>query len=474
MKFILRLNWRSARFVALAVSLGSVSSFAATPRPNVLVIVSDDQGFGDFGFTGNKLVQTPNIDRLAAESAVYRHFIVAAACSPTRAMLFTGRDHLLTGVWGVPPRANLRDDETRMPAFFKAAGYRTLHVGKLDCATVAKRSPDAFGWDEWLGGGAYEHKDPMIFQRGNNRRERGWTADLWTGYALDHMRQHRDEPWFATVAYMLPHLPWVCDEKYSAPFLAKGCSSDLAACYGCIAQLDACIGRLLDGLQESGQAERTIIVFHSDNGPTSPEARHDDADGNVPGDDWPRRNVARLRGHKALAWENGTRVPLLVRWPGRIAPGDREQLAGVEDVLPTLLDLAEVKADIVTHQPFTGISLKPSLMNAATVTDRAPLLRITIAGPGAPRDVPEGKTRRLEDHHLSLRGPRFKYHALPGGQSALHDLTTDPGETTDVKSKHSAVAVQMAAECRERWDAIVKSGRAFMPPPPGTQVKKAK
>ncbi|MEI8079342.1 MAG: sulfatase-like hydrolase/transferase [bacterium] len=120
-------------------------------RPNVLLIISDDQGFGDFGFNGNTLVRTPNLDRLAGESALFRNFTVAAACSPTRAALFTGRDHLLTGVWGVPPRANLLPDETRMPAFFKASGYRTLHVGKLDCAKMGKGDPRAFGWDELAG-----------------------------------------------------------------------------------------------------------------------------------------------------------------------------------------------------------------------------------------------------------------------------------------------------------------------------------
>ena len=103
----------------------------AAGKPNVLVIISDDQGYGDFGFIGNKLVRTPHLDRLAAESAVFKNFVVAAACSPTRAALFTGRDHLLTGIWGVGERAGFRDDETRMPAFFKTAGYHTLHVLSL-------------------------------------------------------------------------------------------------------------------------------------------------------------------------------------------------------------------------------------------------------------------------------------------------------------------------------------------------------
>lgn len=444
---------------------------ASAKKPNVLFIISDDQGFGDFGFNGNKLVRTPNLDRLAAESAVYLNFVVAAACSPSRAAFFTGRDHLLTGVWGVPPRANLRADETRMPAFFKASGYHTMHVGKLDCAKKGQSNPSLFGWEDWLGGGGYEHRDPMIFQPGNNRRGKGWTADIWTDYTLKFIREHRNQPWFASVAFIIPHLPWVCDEKYSAPFIAQGCSANLAACYGSIAHLDECIGRLLDGLRETGQDQRTIVVFVSDNGPTSPEAKHSDADGNVPGEDWPKRNVARLRGHKAMVWENGDRVPLLVRWPGQIAPGERKQFGGAEDILPTLLDLSGIKPDILPHQPFSGVSLRPSLNDAAVTVDHPNVFRMAIAGPGSPRIVADVKQRKFEDHHLTLRGPRFKYHALPGGKSALYDLDADPGETIDVQSKFPDVTSLMGQECRQRWDEVVHSERAFVMQ---TDVRKSK
>lgn len=432
-------------------------------KPNVLLIISDDQGFGDFGFNGNKLVQTPNLDRLAGESAVYRNFVVAAACSPSRSALFTGRDHLLTGVWGVPPRANVHEDETRMPAFFKASGYRTMHVGKLDCVMMGKNPPTSFGWDEWLGGGGYEHRDPMIFQPANNRRGKGWTVDIWTDYTLNFMREHREEPWFASVAFVIPHMPWVCDAQYSAPFIAKGCSPSLAECYGSIAHLDECIGRLLDGLKETGQDQRTIVAFVSDNGATGPD-KHDDDQGTPTGEDWPKRNVAKLRGHKALVWENGIRVPFLLKWPGHIAAGDRKQFGTVEDILPTLLDLAAIKADATPHQPFTGISLRSSLSDAAVTSERPDAFRIAIAGSGSPKpNIADVKQRKFEDHHLTLRGQRFKYHALPGGKTALYDLEADPGETTDVQSKHPDITATMAKQCRERWDAIITSGRSFAP-----------
>ncbi len=455
----------------LAFSFSVCGSFAALQKPNVLLIISDDQGYGDFGFNGNRLVKTPNLDRLASESAVLRNFAVAAACSPTRAALYTGRDHLLTGVWGVPPRANLLADEARMPAFFKAVGYQTLHVGKLDCVKIGKKNPTDFGWDDYLGGGGYEHRDPMMWRPKNSSRGHGWTVDLWTDYTLDFIRAHCDSPWFISLAYIIPHLPWVSDERYSAPFAAQGCSKDLSACYGCISQLDECVGRLLAGLREAGQEQRTVIVFLSDNGATGPDAKRAGSDGFVAGTDWEKRNVARLRGHKALVWEGGIRVPCLVRWPGHIAPGDRKPFGRAEDILPTLLDLASIREDVVPHKPFSGISLKSVLDNDATHADRPEAFRVDIAGQGAPRDIDDVKLRMYQDHHLTLRGARFKYHALPGGACALFDLEADPGETVDVQTKYPDIAARMATGCRQRWDAVITSGRSFVPATVGNHRK---
>lgn len=448
---------------------------AKAAKPNVLLIISDDQGFGDFGFMGNKLVRTPNLDRLARESAIYKNFIVAAACSPTRGALFTGRDHLLTGIWGVGERAGLRDDETRIPAFFKAAGYRTMHVGKIDCVKSGKKNGQDFGWEDWLCGSGYEHRDPMMWKPRNSERGQGWTVNIWTDFALKYMREHRQEAWFASVAYIIPHMPWVCDEKYSAPFVAQGCSPNLAACYGSIAHLDESIGRLLDCLKETGQEERTIVVFLSDNGPTSPEVKTKDAEALEKDTDWVKRNVAHLRGHKALVWENGDRVPLLVRWPGNIPPGERKQFCGVEDIVPTLLELAAVNPSAIAHQPFTGVSIASSLKDAAAQAEHPLLLRMAISGPGSPKaNIPSATQRRFEDHHLTLRGARFKFHALPGGQSALYDIEADPGERTDVQKKFPDVAQDMAKQCRQRWEAVIRSGRSFTPEPPSTGKNKNK
>lgn len=453
---------------ALTMVFGPSPSVAAEARPNILLIISDDQGFGDFGFNGNTLVHTPNLDRLAGQSAVFRNFVVAAACSPTRAAIYTGRNHLLTGVWGVPPRANLRRDETLMPAFFRAAGYQTLHVGKEDCVRNNESMPWHRGWDDSVGGNGYVHHNPVITRKSGGAPAEGWTADLWTEEVLHMIRAQHAKPWFCSVAYIIPHAPWVCDEKDSAPFLAQGCSAELAACYGSIAQMDRCIGRLLEALKETGQERNTIVAFASDNGQSGADGTPRNAEGQVPGEDWNRRNVARLRGAKATVWENGIRVPFLLRWPGTIQPGARSQFGCAEDILPTLLDLARIDPSAPIHQPFTGVSLRPALDDPGTTFERPAVFRMAIAYAGAPKAprglVADPTALQFADHHLALRGPRFKYHALPGGASALYDLQADPGERRDVQATFPEVAAQMAAATNQRWNEILASGRAFRMP----------
>ncbi len=456
---------RTLTSLGLVVLLWAVGASAAAmaqrpgSKPNVLLIVSDDQGFSDFGFTGNPLVKTPALDRLAAESAVFKNFVVAAACSPTRAALYTGREHLSTGVWGVPPRANLRTDEALMPAFFRAGGYRTFYAGKADTARLPESSPWERGWDQGYFVSGYQHRDPTLPNRGETLQAKRWTVDLVTDLILDFIRKDSAQPWFATAAYLVPHLPWVCDEKFSAPLLAQGLSADLARCYGSIAQMDAAIGRLLDGVRAAGQADNTVVVFLSDNG----MSHKAEVDRDLAAADWAQRNVHGLRGHKATAWENGLRVPLLVRWPGRIAPGERQQFGAVEDVLPTVLDVAGLRADVVSHLPFAGVSLRPALFDAAVVRERAPAFRIAISGAGSPKPQDEGnpRPRRFEDHHLVLRGERFKFHALPGGKSALYDLAADPTESTEVAARFPDIATAMAVALREQWAALLATGRAF-------------
>jgi len=221
-----------AAAVALLYLAGVVS---AVEKPNILLIISDDQGYSDFGFTGNPIVRTPNLDRLAEGGAVLRNFVVGAACSPTRSMIFTGREHLLAGVWSVPPRQNLHPDETMMPAFFKAAGYDTCYIGKRDCVSQHHTLPWYAGWNNWLCVGGYQQFDATMDTKPagekppawRNMKTEGWTAEVQTEEAIRYINAKKDEPWLLTMAYIIPHTPWSPVDERTAPYYRKkGCSEN--------------------------------------------------------------------------------------------------------------------------------------------------------------------------------------------------------------------------------------------------------
>lgn len=445
---------------ALALSFGQSPAAEPVKKPNILLIISDDQGYGDFGFTGNKVVKTPHLDRLAAESAVFGNFIVAPACSPTRSSLLTGRQHLLTGTWGVGPRANMLRDEVRMPRFFQSAGYATGFFGKRDSIHWLEQDAWDLGCDEFEGVWGYDHLDPRMFTRDGVVEKKGWTCDIDVDNALSFIKRHGGKPWWCAVAFILPHLPWEPGERFAAPYRAAGCSETLAACYGSISQMDDATGRLLQGLQDLGEAEDTIVVFHSDNGPSSQGLTDEEFCG---------RNPAGLQGTKATAWENGIRVPLLLRWPQRFLAGERSQFASVEDLLPTLTELAGLDAaKFPPHQPWHGVSLRPVLENADAPEIERTVFRVAIAGEGSVGGrrafVSDPKTLPMAEQHVTLRGPRFKFHQFAGGGTALFDLDADPGESRDVQAQFPEIARSYSEKLAAEYHAIVSSGRALCMP----------
>ena len=455
-----------------------VAGARAEPRPNILLIISDDQGYSDFGFMDNPILRTPTLDKLAESGAVFRNYSTGPACSPGRSMLFTGRNYLLTGVWGVPLRQNLRTDETMMPAFFKAAGYETYYLGKDDCVAPIHTLPWFAGWSDAFCVGGYQHHDavlqrkpagekPMVW---NYSKYEGWTAEIHTAEAVRFIKEKKDKPWLLTMAYIIPHTPWKpADERYAPYYREKGCSENIAACYSHIEQMDACVGRLLDALRETGQDRRTLIIYVSDNGQTGPDQHTVDTEGYIRTEDWAMRNVANLRGSKSLVWENGVRVPLIVSMPGTIEPSIRKQFGAAEDILPTLLDYAGIDEGIVPHKPFCGVSLRPALDNKDVVFEHPEMFRMTIWGDGmvhAPKGfVPDPSALRFEDHHMSLNGARFKLHARSGGKVELYDIVADIGETKDVSKRYPEVTRRMLAECRRRWDYATNKGGAFQMAP---------
>jgi hypothetical protein len=447
---------------------GSPEAAKASDRPNILVIMSDDQGVGDIGFN-NPLVRTPALDRLAGQSAVFPRFSACPACSPSRASFMTGRNFLHTGVWGVGPRAYINRDETLLPEFLRRAGYQTAHFGKWGEGWTPDQMPQMRGYNSAVTTASYAHRNPQLNDNGKSIRPEGWTVDILTDLTIDFIRRESaaKKPWFAMAAYISPHAPWECDPAFSEPYERRGLSKDLATFFGMVTQMDQATGRLLAALDELGIAGNTIVVFLSDNGPTP---HGEGLSTPTHGEDWKKRNPLGLRGEKATAWENALRVPFILSWPGHIASGQRLRFATIEDVLPTLLDLAAVDpASVQPRLPFHGKSFKASLLDARVPAGERSLFTIPVVYEGAP---PPDSKGIIEDPsglsygqvQNSVTGERFKYHSLPGGQGVLYDLESDPGESADVSSAHPDVARKMAAECRAKWDDLLAARRCFQMP----------
>ncbi len=444
---------------------------AADPRPNILVIMSDDQGAGDSGFAGNPWARTPVLDALAGESAWFGNFVAGPACTPSRAAFLTGRNFHYTGVWGVGPRGYIRRDEVFLPSYLGRAGYRSAHIGKWGEGWTPDQRSYKRGYDEaWALGGGYQHKDPWFDNNGTLVRKKGWTSELLVDLTIDFIRRQTEagRPWYAITAFIAPHEPWEAAPEYTEPLEKEGYSKPLAAFYGMLHQMDTATGRLLDELDDLGVSDNTIVVYVSDNGAT-PVCR---LTGGTPmdGEDWERRNALGLRGRKSMVWENGILVPFYVRWPGRIPPGERTQFGTFEDILPTILDLADVPESIIPERlPLHGKTLKPVLIDPATPDDERYSFQIPVAMEGSPMTGPkmiieDPSSLDFEQTHTSIRGPRFKYHRLPDGIEKLFDMKNDPGETTDISDLHPERVKTLAKRCRKEWDKLMASGRGFWMP----------
>ena len=452
------------------LALCSASLSAAPRQPNILLIISDDQGYGDFGFTGNKLADTPVLDQLSKDGAFYPHLVVAPACTPTRSALMTGRNHLDVGVWGVGSRGDVRRDEVLMPAFFNPSGYHTWLFGKWDGSKMMELDPVARGFDWFCGiGGGYKQQRPLLCTPKGGVWTDGWSAELITDAAIQKIKESGDEPWLAYMAYIIPHLPWECPDSYADPYREKGFSETFAQCYGSIKQMDDQIGRLLKAIREAGQEENTIVLFMSDNGPTENTpayVNNNFADAKFT-DDWELRNACDLTGAKAEVWDGGIRSPLLVRWPGKIKPGIRKHVVKVEDLLPTLLDLTQIsEAKQPQHLPFDGKSIRASLEDSRFTEDRD-IFRLALDGPGHPGDVTSLKIIEdaggvdYEKLHTVLRNGNYKFHHLPGGRFRLYDMDKDPGEKNDLSKQMPERTAAMATRCRARWDDLASRNRTF-------------
>lgn len=430
--------------VPLATCLHAVEK-SQGPPPNILLLITDDHGYGDLGCHGNPYIQTPNLDRLHDESTRLTKFHVSPVCSPTRSSLMTGRYNYRTGVVDTfQGRSMMYPDEVTLAEALSAHGYHTGIFGKWHLGdNYPMRAMDQ-GFQHSLvhkGGGICQpseprnnsYFDPILKLDGRDMQCNGYCSDIFTNSAVGFIENHRSEPFFAYLAFNAPHDPLLVDERYSSPYLAKGLNEKTAKVYGMITNLDENVGRVLATLKTLGLEENTLVIFLTDNGAFMPKGAE--------------RYNAGMRGQKGTVYEGGIRVPCFIRWPARLPHSkDIDRIAAHIDLFPTLLEACSVPLPKEVH--LDGKSLVPLLSGTASDWPDRALFFQWHRG-----DEPQ------RYNNCAVLTQRYK---LVNGKE-LYDLENDPGEQTDIASHHPDLVAQMRARY-EAWFKDVSSTRGYAPP----------
>lgn len=427
----------------LAGAAGSVGAGAAARRPNVLLFITDDQGYGDLSLHGNPHLKTPHMDGVAAAGVRFTQFQVSPVCSPTRASLMTGRYNYRTGVVDTYLGRSLMDPgEVTLAEVLRGAGYRTGLFGKWHLGDNYPLRAIDQGFDEALalkGGGLAQpsdppesqgsYFDPVLQHNGKPERRRGYCTDVFTDAALEFLEANRGRPFFAYVAPNAPHSPLQVEERWAAPYRAEGLDDATARVYGMVANLDYNLGRLLAKVRELGLERDTIAIFLSDNG--------------VAG----RRYNAGMRGTKGTVYQGGIRAPFFLRWPGGAARGALvDRIAAHIDVLPTLAEACG--AHLPAGVRLDGKSLLPLVRDARAAWPDRTLYTQWHRG----------------DEPVLYRGcaARTQRYKLVDGKE-LYDLEADEGERNDVAAANPEVAAGMRRGYEE-WFRDVSATRGYQPP----------
>ncbi len=437
-----------AAVLALGRSAAQAAQAGKRP-PNVILVMTDDQGYGDLACHGNKVLQTPNIDRMHGQSARLTNFHVCPTCTPTRAALMTGRYSLRTGVWHtIMGRSIMRRDETTMAQVFGASGYRTGMFGKWHLGDNWPYRPQDRGFDETFchGGGGVgqtpdywgnDYFDDTYFHNGKSTKCDGYCTDIFFDRALRFVEANKNKPFFVYLTPNAAHSPYNVDDRYAKPYEQRGVKALLARFYGMITNIDENMGRLMRRLDELGLSDNTILVFMTDNGTSG------------------RGFNAGMRGYKGSQYDGGHRVPCFIRWPGGGIQGGRDvgQLTAHLDLLPTFIGLCGLKRP-------DGVAFDGR--------DISGLLR-GVAGDWADRPICVD-TQRIEIPKKWKQCAVMTYQWRLINGKELYDMRADPGQKKDVAGQHPQVVARLRKAYEAWWASVSEHFDAYSRIPIGNKA----
>lgn len=452
------------RILSLMVGLGCLLGFRVLgseptgtgrlrgSRPNIVFIMSDDQGYGEMSCHGNPILRTPHLDRLHSQSLRFTQYHVSPTCAPTRSALLTGRHEFRNGVTHtIFERERLRLDAVTLAEVLRSVGYTTGIFGKWHLGDEDAYLPERRGFDRVLihgGGGIGQtfpgscgdapdnpYHDPVLWNGHRFEKTRGYCTDVFFDRAGDWIADchAQSKPFFAMVTPNAPHDPFVIpSETWAAPYRDRGLSTNAVAYYSMIAHLDAALGRLMARLDATGASRDTLVIFQTDNGHSVDRIFN-----------------AGMRGMKGTPYEGGIRVPAFWRWPGRLPAGtDCAALTAHVDVFPTLATLAGADLSRWPSQ-VEGRSLLPLLEDPrAPWADR---LLVTHFGRWEYGEAAAARYRLC-----AIRDARFKLV----NHRELYDLEADPGEREDLATRHPGIVARLRTAYDAWWDEVLPETEA--------------
>lgn len=423
-------------------------------RPNIIFVLTDDQGYGDLSCHGNPILKTPNLDRLHQEGVRFTDFHVSPTCSPTRSALLTGRHEFKNGVTHtILERERLTLQATTLAQVLKSAGYTTGIFGKWHLGDEPERWPDKRGFDEMFihgcGGIGQSYPgscgdvpgnsyfDPTILHNGKFEKTRGYCTDVFFSQALRWIESVKGKrPFFCYVPTNAPHAPLQVRPEDEKRYADRVKNPNTAKFFGMIANIDDNVGQLLEKLRDWGIDRDTLVIFMNDNGGTAGVGVFN----------------AGMRGSKVTPWLGGTRAASFWRWPGALKPGDVDRLAAHIDFFPTLAEIAGAKLTDSVKKQVEGRSLVPLLRDPnAEWPDRILYTHVGRWPKGAKPD-------EYKYAHCSVRSTRWHLVSDARGgkkQWQLFDVKADPGEKTDLAAKHPEVLKELDVAYDRWWDSVL-------------------
>ena len=424
-------------FLAALTAVFGLAELSAADKPNIVIVITDDQGYGDLSCHGNPTLKTPNIDKLHSESVRLLDYHVAPTCSPTRAAFLTGHWTNRTGVWHtIMGRSMLRENEVTMGQIFKDAGYATGMFGKWHLGDNYPFRPEDRGFDEVMrhgGGGVGQtpdfwdnaYFDGSYFHNSKPESVKGFCTDVWFDYAKKFIKSQKKagKQFLTYIATNAPHGPMHAPPSFSKPYEKLGVGT--ANFFGMIANIDRNVGLLRSFLVDEGLAENTIFIFTTDNGTSSGDQVFN----------------AGMRGKKGSPYDGGHRVPFFMHWPkGNLTEGrDVKPITAYVDVVPTLIDLCEVAAP--KNVKFDGMSIKSLLYGVQKET--------------WPDRILVTDSQRVKDPIKWRQSAVMTSRWRLNNGNELYDMDADPGQKKNVAASNPKVVERLTKFYDDWWTELL-------------------